>query len=208
MTRIAIVTEGDSEVASLPLLREQLEHRTHNQIVGHFKVAVPPDAAVAVVGRACAKLIRVAEAKRPDRVVFVLDRETQQECPGGIAASITAEIRRHCAFDDIRVVLKNQVYENWLLADLEALRAQPARFVVSHTLVGAVEPNRADSAQALRLIKSAVVSGHYDKVADSKRIMSRADVTRALLHSRSFRHFLHALGDPTLELDCRTARGN
>lgn len=202
--RISLITEGASEYASLPKITEQLRSRTGNVFSKPLKVSVPPDAQPAVIARECKSRVLIARTTQAADVIFVLlDREQQASTAGAVAAAIQLALARACGGgDDIHVIVKDRMYENWLLADLDSLRAQPGRFAVTPALVRAIEPNRADRADGLALIKQAV-KGNYDKVPDSIKIMERLDVRSAAQHSRSFRHFLHLAGDPAYASQCR-----
>lgn len=202
--RVSIITEGASEFASLPLLAPQLRLRSGAVISRPLKVNVPPDASPVVVARECKSRVLIARrSQKADLILVVLDREQQTEPPGTIASSIQSAIGRACSgASDVAVVLKDRAFENWLISDLQALRAQPRRFTVGPALVRAVEPDKADAAPALALMKSAVL-GDYDKVKDSARIMERLDVATAAQNSRSFRHFLHLIGDADYVSQCK-----
>ena len=203
--RIAIVTEGVSEYKSLPELYEQLRARTKHTLLNPLKVNVSPDAPVAVVARECKSRVLIA-SQNADLVVILLDREQQPDCPGVIAGSIAGALGQVCAVSaSVKVVLKDRAYENWLVADLDALRAQPKRFQVTSGIERAVQPNKADRCDALRLLSTAALGPAFDKVQDSVRICRRMDVHKAAQHSRSLRHLLHVLGDEDYPDQCRTA---
>lgn len=204
--RISIITEGKSEFASLPKIYDQLRRRTGNIILAPLLVSVAPDASPAVVARECKSRIAIAlGSQRPDLIIILLDREQQAEPPGTIASVIENAVLRACGEDPrVRVVLKDRTFENWLVADLDGLESMPARFDVSVNMRRAVEPNRADSCDALGLLKKSARRG-YEKIDDSIKIMERYDVGRAARHSRSVRHFLHVLGDPLYASQCRAA---
>lgn len=202
--RVSIITEGVSEYSSLPLIRDQLRSRTGSVISTPLKVNVAPDAPPIVVARECKSRVLIARAsQRANLILVLLDREQQEQSCGAIATSIREALGRTCGgASDIAVVVKDRLFENWLIADLDALRSQPRRFSVTPAMQRAVEPNRADRAPAMALMKRAV-NGDYDKVKDSARILERMNVGSAAQHSRSFRHFLHVLGDSQYSTQCR-----
>jgi hypothetical protein len=144
--------------------------------------------------------VRIFVANRGVRqVVIILDREQQTDCCGAIAGEIAQAVTRQCENEGLRVevsvVLKDRTYETWLLSDPDALRASTGRFRVSAALARKVQPNKADTADAGTLIKTAVVNGRYDKVEDGVRIMKAADPSRMGANSRSFRRLLRVVGD-------------
>ncbi len=145
----------------------------------------------------------IAAGQGADAAVVLLDREQQDACPGRIARDIAAALMRACAVLPAYVVLKNRCFENWLVADLGALLAQPSRFEVTSAMRKKVEPNKADQCDAIALLKKSVIEDQYEKVRDSVRICSKMDVAVAARHSRSFRHLLHVLEDPAYLSQCR-----
>lgn len=205
MSRVAIITEGESEWGALPTLFAQLAAATGSAFLTPVLLKVQPDGPPAKIARECKRVFRLLEEKRVTKVVVVLDREQRQESSGELAQAIDAAIRSTCGFSfELFVVMKDRAFENWVLADLEALRSQRSRFEVSASLERAVAPNRADRTDALDLLKHATRGGaSYDKRQDSKRTLQKADILRIASNSRSFRHFLHALGHPQYSAQCR-----
>lgn len=203
--KIAILTEGESEYASLPLLYSQLKERTGASILNPIRIAVQPDGPPEKIALQCEKAFKICAARGVALAVVVLDREQKSQAPGTIATLILDAINRRVTPSfGVRVVLKDRAFENWVIADPEALRSQPARYTVTPSLERAVAPDRADRSDALVLLKKATQGSAYDKVADAKRILARADVGRAAANSRSFRHLLHVIGDPSYASQCLT----
>ncbi|WP_082109640.1 DUF4276 family protein [Mycobacterium sp. UM_Kg1] len=192
--RIAILTEGDGEFRSLPLLYAQLHASMpdRTRIVKTLKISVQPDAEHGQLVAACRPSLALARAVA-DRIIVLLDREQQQRCPGEVAQQLETEFKK-IAEIPVRVALKDRMYENWLLADLDALRMQPARFGVDAAAQRKVCPNKADSIDGLREIKRLVKNGDYSKTSDSDKICRKANVEKMAANSRSFRHFLHLVG--------------
>lgn len=135
--------------------------------------------------------------------LVLLDREGQVDCPGAIAAKVEAAIDRLCSVLPVRVVLKNHAFENWLVADLNGVSSFPARFRVTPAIRRRVEPDKADDCNGYALLNRMVVGGEYRKVADSDLILRTMNVLRAGAHSRSFRHFLHAVEVSSYREQCR-----
>lgn len=134
--------------------------------------------------------------------VLLLDREIRDECPGKLADDLEQAIARACSTLEARVIYKDRTFENWLIADVEALKNQPGRFNMTAALERRVAPDRADKCDGLSLIKLAVKGGHYEKVRDSEAICRKMDVLRTAKNSRSFRHFLHLLGVSPYAAQC------
>lgn len=201
--KIALLTEGVSEYKALPALYDQIHARTMHRLMPPLRVAVTPDAPAAVVARECKSRLIIASARGAGMAIVLLDREQQSECPGLLASAIEAAVGRTCTAVPTRVVLKNRTFENWLVADLAALTVQPRRFKVTATMRNQVEPNKADGCEATKMIKSAIVSGQYDKVHDAERVCGRMNLVTAASHSRSLRHFLHVVSDSVYVNQCR-----
>lgn len=193
--RIGILVEGQAEYHSLPLLLQQLSEATGNHVRRPLWAAVDPKAPPAVVANACGAAIRTLESLGTELVIVLLDREDLQECPGVRASVIAAALRRRSDCR-IEVVIKNRKFENWLIADLSSLSAQPARFHVSRTAQRSIQPNRADTVDGIAWLKRSCLGPSYQKVEDSKRILSRSEIVRMGKNSRSFRRFLRVLGHP------------
>jgi hypothetical protein len=202
--KIALLTEGESEYTAIPELITQLQARTGNNFISLMRMKVQPDGPVEKIARSCTSLLRICAAKGVDRVVVVLDREQQADGPGTIAEAIAgAIVRVNSPKAEVIVVIKDRSFENWVIADVAALKAQPARFKIRSSLEKAVAPNKADQVEALGLLKGATIGQNYDKIQDSKRTLGKAKVERMAKNSRSFRHFLHALGDEKYADQCR-----
>nr|WP_166678496.1 DUF4276 family protein [Kribbella voronezhensis] len=203
--RLAVITEGDSEYGSLAYLYPQLRARTGNIFLSPLRLSVTPDAHPRIIIRECRKLLMIAKnVKRADLALVLLDREQKDDCPGAIATALQIVLQNSGAILDTHFILKDRAFENWLIADLDALKAQPARFDVTQAHRRKVEPNRADKVDGYKLMNDMMAGGFtYQKVKDSDRICRKMSVARAALHSRSLRHFLHMAGDEQYSIDCR-----
>lgn len=201
--KIALITDGESEFRNLPMLMPQIQARSGNAIIGPMKVNTNGAAPAEKVARECESRIKIAKALGANLAVIILDREGILQCTGERAVELERAVARRCGAVAPRVVLKDRMFENWLIADLSALKAQPGRFRVTPTTQRMVEPNKADQCDALQMLKSMTVGDSYDKVRDSARICERMKLDRAALHSRSLRHLLHVVGDRMYAQQCR-----
>ena len=193
--RVGLIVDGEAEFASIrrPLDRAQIAGLT---IVGPALTKITPLAPAPAFAAECKKQIRVIESRQADRIVVVLDREQRQTCCGAIAEEYLGHLQK-CTSTEIMVVIKNSMYENWLVADLDALGGLRARFDTTNALRRRIAPNKADSIDALASLKSAAIGRQYAKVEDSKRIMDRAEALKIGANSRSFRRLLRCLDHPT-----------
>ncbi|MBH0780005.1 DUF4276 family protein [Nocardia bovistercoris] len=201
--KIAILTEGKSEFKSLPRLYPQIKEKLpkKTQIMKPLLVNAAPDGPPGQLVAACRGPLRIVGIDGAARAILLLDRERQSAHPGEIAQTIEKELHKNSDIP-IDVAIKDRMFENWLIGDLDALRAQPARFKVTPALARKVEPNKADSVDALAELKRAAIGIQYDKIADGDRISGRTQVEQVAKHSRSFRHFLHLLGYETYRNQC------
>lgn len=201
---VIIATEGVSEYRALPEILKSVRSGGGALNARVLKISCQPDGPVRGIARSAKVALNIASAKKAELFVLVLDREQRAEAPGDLAAEIASEI---FALDNWRfrlaVVMKDRMFENWLVADLGALRKQPARFTVTDAMARRVEPNKADRVDATKLLEQAAIRQSYDKQADSLKIAKRMDIDKAALHSRSLRHLLHVLGHETYMQQCR-----
>jgi hypothetical protein len=202
--KIALLTEGRGEFKAFPNVLDRLAARSGHVFLPPSLVDIHPLAKPTVVAKACLPVLRTLKRQQADLAVLVLDREVVPSCSGDRAKELEAAIGAALAGQpDIKVVLKDRAFENWLVADLAALRAQPGRYAVSESMRKKVEPGKADSCKARELLKTATKGRSFHKVEDAVAICERLDPLRAAAHSRSFRHLLHVLGDPAYAEQCR-----
>lgn len=202
--RIAVLTEGDSEWGSLPVIFPQLRQRSGNEFTQVMRLTVQPDGPVDKIARACKPLFKICTLKRVDLAVIVLDREQRADSPGDIATKIADAVQKQGSPPfGVAVVLKDRAFENWVIADVAALKAQAARFKITSAMERSVVPNKADRVDAIGILKNAAIGKDYDKVPDARRTLGKSDVKQMALNSRSFRHFLHVVGDPDYVGQCQ-----
>ena len=185
---VGIVVDGEAEFAAIGLLYGELKRDTRHTFLNPLKADIQPLAPIGAIAERCTRPCRQLIMRGAGLVIVLIDRETRVECPGDLAAAIQSRV----PMPEAAVVIKNKMFENWLIADVDALAAQHARFDVSRATRRAVQPGKADNVDALMLLKRSVRRGGYDKVADAKRILAKADPLRLASHSRSFRKFLRA----------------
>jgi len=192
--RIGIVVDGEAEYASLTLMFPALQAHTNHTLLHPVLAKIQPYAPPGAIAQRCTLASRAFLHKSPDLIVVLFDRENRSECCGTLARQVEASLESGIPCS-VGVVVKDRMFENWLVADLDALEQQPARFRLSQRDRRLVAPNKSDRCDALSLLKRA--TGHeYDKVRDAKNVLKRASPERIAANSRSFRGFLRLLGDP------------
>lgn len=190
--RIGIIVEGESEYYSLPLILKSLGGAYEHAWLKVVKAVIPPKASYGVMANACKSRLRLLETEGVDRILVLIDREDRDECSGTIASGLAASLIK-LTQTEVFVVVKDRTYENWLIADLEAIKNQRKRYSISAAAERSVIPDKADKVDALRYLKK-ICSGRYDKVEDSKKIARFATPIRIAANSRSFRRFLRCMG--------------
>ncbi len=194
--RIGIIVDGESEFKSLPHVLSVLGDASGNTILKPVLAKLTPTAPLPVIARACATGLRQLEGRSAEIILVLMDREDRSECTPELAGSLGRELCQKVTGVAIEVVVKDRMYENWLIADCEALACQPGRFKVTSADRGRVSPDKADHVDALAIIKRSCRGASYHKVLDSERVLKRADPLTIASNSRSFRRFLRCVGHP------------
>lgn len=191
--RIGLVVDGDAEYQSIrtPLDAMEIPNLT---IIGPTLTRCTPLAPPDTFAAEAAKQINILVGRNVDRILVLVDMEQRDCCVGDVVNSYHQALTRKCPGVALDVVVKHRTYENWLIADLDAIRSLPARFNVSQSLVRKVSPNKADNVDAYALLKRAARGKPYDKVLDAKRIADKASALNVAKNSRSYRRFLRLLG--------------
>lgn len=192
---VGLIVEGDAEFHALPLVLPSLRDATGHAIRRPIKATIHPTASPAAIARVCQPYIALLRSKGDDLIILMLDMETDPSCPGDRAAQVERAILSRSGIA-VKAVLKNRMFENWLVSDLDAFAGQRARFRLSAAMRRAVEPNHADQIDALEWLKRACLGASYAKVEDAKRILGRADPLRMATNSRSFRRLLRVADHP------------
>ncbi len=191
--KIGLIVDGESELKSLPFVVGAMKLGARTCVWKPILAKMTPLAPLPVLVRGLIPSVRQLEGRAADRIVVLVDRESRTECSCKIASELNCRLRAITDVDTA-VVVKDRMYENWLVADCEALAGQPRRFNLTGADRNRIVPDRADSVDGLAIIKRACVGASYNKVQDSQRIMQRADPLRAAFNSRSFRRLLRVLG--------------
>jgi hypothetical protein len=188
----------------MPFVCRQLAEATGHEFLSPVIAQVPATAPLGILATACARQVIQLHGRRAQLVVVILDRENRDDCCGELAAALETRIAREAEAAPA-VVIKNRMYENWLVADVEALKQMRRRFSLSRTSERAIVPDKADNVDALRLLKQSAIGSEYSKVLDSQRILERADVMRMGANSRSFRRFMRVTRHPSYTAQSRRA---
>lgn len=195
--KVGFIVDGTSELEALPKLMPMLSHIPEFRPLRPVRAAVGANAPVDTISFVVAELLGALANRDPELVIVLWDREQRPECPGALAQSLWLRITHLTKGDfDLRVVIKDRMFENWLVAALPALPGSQSRFLLSQSSRRSISPNKADNVDALGLMKMSVIHGQYEKVKDSQRILAGANIDEMATNSRSFRRFLRCLGHP------------
>lgn len=193
--KIGFVVDGRAEYHSLKLLLPKIDspYTLLNPLYADMQPFAPP----AQIARVALKRVSIFEQKGADGVVVLLDKEKRGDCTIALWRKLRRAVRQKLDTSpismDVRVVLKVMCYENWLIADPDALRAVPGLLSHIERIERAVAPNKADHVDALHLLNRCTPRGRFNKVAGAKAICNHLDPDRAAHNSRSFRRFLRVL---------------
>ncbi|WP_341905975.1 DUF4276 family protein [Polaromonas sp. YR568] len=202
MARIGIVVEGNGEVPAFKQLIPKLT--SPNGILGQpLRADLQPKATPAQVAASAKAAIGYFCRRNVDLIVVLIDLEDNPSA-STFSKNLQAAFTKLYPHIAVEVVVKNSCVENWLIADVDALRKQPKRFAVTPALVRSVCPDKADSLDAQTLLNKAALKFEYDKGADPQKIMSHQNPLEVAQHSRSFRRFLRVIGNPDYQHQSRS----
>lgn len=206
--RIGFLVDGRSEYEGLPyLLRNCVS--PHDLITGVFLAHVHPEGPAPLVANQLMKKVPVLRTRNINRLIVLLDHEANPLCPGERADEIESILNRRITSVglpfDAKVVMKFRCLENWLLADMETLRAFVNTFEVSNAMANSIAPDKVDNiSNPIQLIKQSCRSSRsYDKIFHAKMILSKANPERIAANSRSFRRFLRVIDNPIYSAQSR-----
>lgn len=189
---IGVIVDGNAESSALRELIAKLDGA--DPIRGPYYANMQPLAPPPTIARSAMKAIRVAKARGATRILILIDRENNDACPPGIADTLAKAFSK--LGEKVDVVIKNRKFENWLIADPDALAGQRRRFTVSNASRRSVCPNKADHIHdAEKLLNHCAIRIAYHKRIDATSICRNSDLTQAAANSRSLRKFLRSVGD-------------
>lgn len=193
--KIGIVVEGKAESQALKLLTRRIKIEGVQLLAPAYADMQPKSAPDQIAGKAI-KQVNIRRARGADLILVLIDREDREECPPEFARQLEQAFKR-LGYDDIRVVVKNRTFENWLIADINALKKLTGIFNVTKTFERTVSPNKADNVgDAKALVNKIAVKHGYRKGRDDARITAVQEALEMARNSRSFRRFLHVVGHP------------
>lgn len=124
--KIGFIVDGQAEFRSLPSILSKID--TNEILVNPLYADLQPGANKLKLVRAALPSIRILARKGIDRILVLLDHERRATCIPTWRAELEDALADPCRNNgivDVKVVLKAQMYENWLVSDLAAIRRMP-----------------------------------------------------------------------------------
>ena len=195
--KIGLLVDGRAEYVGLPYLLERIVS-PHTILRTPLLCDIQPFASPAQIAHVASKSFPILLHRGADRILILFDKEARQDCTVELATAVEKAARARLDRPDVevRVILKVKMFENWFVADPEALRGIAGRFEKVERIAKQVTPGRADSVDALGLLKACSKDRTFDKPRDAATICKVIDPARAAANSRSFRKMLKELGVP------------
>lgn len=196
--KIGLLVDGWAEYSGLPYLLERIVS-PHTILRNPLRCDIQPFASPAQIAHVASKSFPILLDRGADRILILMDKETRQDCTAELAAAVEKEAQvrlDRSSGAEVRVILKVKMFENWFVADPEALRGIAGRFEKVERIAKQVTPGRADAVDALGLLKACSKDRTFDKPRDAAAICKVLDPERAAANSRSFRKMLKELGVP------------
>ncbi len=193
--RVGIIVDGQAEFRSLACLYPKID--TASTLLKPLYADLQPHARPAKIVRSALPAVRILAKKKVERVVICLDLENRSMCAPGWRDEIESAFLMPCKVEgifDVKVVLKAQMYENWLVSDTTVFTKCPARFKPAPHHTAQVAPNRADMVDAAKLLKEMAIKTPYHKVKDALLLTKHMDPHLGGQNSRSLRRFLRVVG--------------
>jgi len=182
--RVAIIGEGQTEYYCLPTIAG----RMGNVVVGHphIRGAGADCDWDTLFHRKVVPLVIAMAARRPDKIVIVLDREERPDCPPDLATRGINVIRENCGYClancTVSVVISNKKFECLLFADYEAVD----KMKILHGPVSNRFPATTDEQNVLSWIRHTLRPGSsYEKIRDGKFLAQTMSMNDPAVLARS-----------------------
>jgi hypothetical protein len=192
---VGTVVDGQAEALAYPALFRRVTIAGVS-LMSPIYADMQPKATVPQIIKAASSKLKLAIDRGAHKVILLIDHEDRDGCCCTFAQSLTVGLKKF-GFSNAIAVVKNRRFENWLVADIEALEKMPARFELTQAFINAVQPNRVDNVKdAERLLDGICIRVAYNKREDPPKILARASESKIARNSRSFRRFLRVAGHP------------
>lgn len=189
--KIGIVVDGSAEAQAL----EHVVAKLRGERISFFRplyADMQPYAPLPQIVRASEARLNLLTQRGAHKVVVILDRENNSDCPGDFADRLQREYRGKG--HEVSVVLKNRAFENWLIGDPRSLmRGAHRRIEVNDRIIQRIEQTGSDNVNAMAILNGCIRDG-YNKRSDAIELCKLLNPDRVAQNSRSFRKFIKTLG--------------
>ena len=196
--KVGLIVDGQAEYSGIPRFIARVQ--TQADVLSPIYCDMQPFAPPGQIALSASKKFGILLGRGCSKIVVLIDREERQDCAPDFRKQLEREMRKRLkavtTSARLQVVVKERLFENWLVADPDACRPVVGTKSKIETLRRHVAPNKADTADALSLLKQHSRTKQYEKRRDGKAICERLDPDAAAANSRSFRRFLRVLGHP------------
>lgn len=190
--KIGIIVEGQEEQQSLRYIVEKIRIEG-KQILAPIFAPIEPKATPQQIIKAMESRLKLLS--KADKIIVLIDIENLDVCPGDRASSLE-RVFIDRGYENIEVVIKKRQFENWLIADPDAI-SQLRNFDMSEGFRRSVNNNADNVDDPVRLLSNIKNDRRYfHKTKDGSAIAKQVDYLRIASNSRSFRRFLRVLGYP------------
>lgn len=193
--KIGIVDDGQASSQALyEMLRRSI---ASGSLLRPLYADMQPRAKPGQIVRAASPKIKILQQRGATKILLTIDLEDDSQCPTAFSKAIKDALKAQ-NMPDVEVVIKKYCFENWLIADLDALESLPGTFRLTDRIKGRIKASGADAERKPLDLLNAVRLGdrRYHKATDGMSIAKNFDALRAATNSRSFRRFLRVLGHP------------
>lgn len=190
---IAVVVEGIGEIEAIKFYISKID-KTVSVVGRPYHADLQPKANPRVIATAARPVINQLKKRGVTKILIVIDLE-DRPCPLRFAQQLKGAFDEFYDGVEITPVIKHHCFENWMIADPDALRALRKRFKNVEIIEAAIKKNGADAVQdPLGLLDRCSIKTEYHKTIDPSRIAAQQDIDRLAVNSRSFKGFVKELG--------------
>lgn len=189
--KTGIISDGSAEAVALEHLLAKMKGNTFIPLKPVY-ADMQPYAPLSQIVKAAESRITILNSRGAERNIVILDREDNRECPGEFSAKLSLEFQKK-GYPNVKVVLKDRAFENWLVADLEAVARVYGRRGNFGRVIDRVKASGADRVNAIAILRNGMENG-YDKRADAIAICKAVSPDVVARYSRSFRKFMKECG--------------
>jgi hypothetical protein len=188
MTVVAVIVEGDGEVAAFPILLRRIgQWRTPevNVTVSSPPIRVRKDRFLNKEDE-FNRMLKLAAAKCGEDGWILILLDADDDCPARLSRSIVDRAAGVVPHRHVSVVLANREYEAWFLAAAQSLNNHRGFAFNSSEPVPVEEIRNAKGWMAARM-----AAGAYRETTDQPSFSAKMDLEMAYKGSRSFRKLCH-----------------